>query len=1067
MLTQEEIRARLRAIPLFASLTAAEAQRLVERLAERDVAPGEMVLKQGDQGDRMFIIDRGAVQVFATGFDGADVVLARLEKGQWFGEQSLLPGATLRRNASVRALESARLLELRRDALLEALDQHSEILQRLKFEGDEQKAFRATRLREGVFKGLASAAGADGYKIEHFPAGTAVIRQGDPGERVHLVLTGRAQVKQVKDGKEEVLSVLLPGQYFGELAILNEAPRSATVEALDDLETVSLDGGWFRAAHRSNPALRSLMDSLKSMYLLPRKGLLTLQTGVLDGKPTLTALHTLPDNRRIMTTRLVATSALTSRVLGAPAGEKVAFERGDAFRELEVADGKIVGLEAVGDWSQLGEVLGFVLDGTPVEEWRIALFREKGDLRTEDPQPLYEDTEVICACTQTTCGQIQRAIAGGCHALDDVAKKTHCTLVCGGCAPLVRELLGESSLAPARVVETIVHTPDMRTFRIKPSHGGVKPFLPGQHLVIQARIDNRWIQRPYTLTSVPDAGDCYDVTVKREPQGIFSRWLFDRMRPDSLLRVSDPAGEYVLPHEQATDVVCLVGGIGMTPALAMARALAAKPRGFRLHIDYSESTGDRFVCKDELEALPARHPSISVNLRTTRAQGRINQAQVKELVTRFPDAVYYLCGGEAFMTSVAELLRSCGVPQERIRVEVFTVAGERPDAKPAAPVAPRVEDAQQRPTSPLEAARGLLKRFYDEAGAPTAFEPRWRQVESEIKNTGTYVQTFEELAHSARVAWRNSIRCIGRMYWEGLAVRDFRNARTEDEMFQAIFSHIELATNGGNLRPVMTVFPPRGTDGTAPRVWSPQLFRYAAYAQAGGKVLGDPANVELTEVALALGWRPPETRTPFDLLPIIVQVPGKKPVARDIPKHLVMEIPIVHPELAWFADLGLKWYALPAVSAMLFDTGVVQYPAAPFNGWYMGTEIGARNFGDTNRYDLLPLVARRLGLDTSKDRTLWRDRALVELNIAVLYSYEIAGVTMMDHHAASQSFNKFEGIEARAGRPVYGKWAWLVPPISGSAVSVFHQDWPDIEIKPNYYYQPDPWKDDLSWRQSS
>src|SRR6185369_11746284 len=120
----------------------------------------------------------------------------------------------------------------------------------------------------------------------------------------------------------------------------------------------------------------------------------------------------------------------------------------------------------------------------------------------------------------------------------------------------------------------------------------------------------------------------------------------------------------------------------------------------------------------------------------------------------------------------------------------------------------------------------------------------------------------------------------------------------------------------------------------------------------------------------------------------------------------------------------------------------------------MGTEIGARNFGDTYRYNLLPIVAQKMGLDTSTDRTLWRDRVLVELNVAVLHSYERAGVTMMDHHAASHSFDKFEQFERDAGRPVYARWNWLVPPISGSAVTVFHRDsWQDIELKPCYVHQ--------------
>jgi nitric-oxide synthase len=99
-----------------------------------------------------------------------------------------------------------------------------------------------------------------------------------------------------------------------------------------------------------------------------------------------------------------------------------------------------------------------------------------------------------------------------------------------------------------------------------------------------------------------------------------------------------------------------------------------------------------------------------------------------------------------------------------------------------------------------------------------------------------------------------------------------------------------------------------------------------------------------------------------------------------------------------------------------------------------------------------------MGLDTSSDRTLWRDRALVELNVAVLYSFEKAGVKIMDHHAASQAFMKFDEQESRAGRTTHARWSWIVPPISGSATPVFHHEWSDVEIKPNYVAQPEPWK---------
>ncbi len=54
----------------------------------------------------------------------------------------------------------------------------------------------------------------------------------------------------------------------------------------------------------------------------------------------------------------------------------------------------------------------------------------------------------------------------------------------------------------------------------------------------------------------------------------------------------------------------------------------------------------------------------------------------------------------------------------------------------------------------------------------------------------------------------------------------------------------------------------------------------------------------------------------------------------------------------WFEALGLRWYALPAVSNVGLDVGGIEFPAIPFSGWYMGTEIG-RDLGDANRYNML------------------------------------------------------------------------------------------------------------------
>ena len=79
-------------------------------------------------------------------------------------------------------------------------------------------------------------------------------------------------------------------------------------------------------------------------------------------------------------------------------------------------------------------------------------------------------------------------------------------------------------------------------------------------------------------------------------------------------------------------------------------------------------------------------------------------------------------------------------------------------------------------------------------------------------------------------------------------VYDARHAATPREMFEAIKTHLEYATNGGNLRSVITIFPQRKEPNKDFRVWNSQLIRYAGYAQADGTVIGDPANVDFTEV---------------------------------------------------------------------------------------------------------------------------------------------------------------------------------------------------------------------------
>lgn len=345
----------------------------------------------------------------------------------------------------------------------------------------------------------------------------------------------------------------------------------------------------------------------------------------------------------------------------------------------------------------------------------------------------------------------------------------------------------------------------------------------------------------------------------------------------------------------------------------------------------------------------------------------------------------------------------------------------------------------------------FIQLFYKETNkSDEELAVRLAQINKEIEVEGSYSQTEDELTYGAKVAWRNSNKCIGRLFWQSLHVIDKRELEDEESIFQALLEHMQFATNRGRVRPTITIFSPNRV-----RIWNHQLIRYAGYETADG-IMGDSDSIAFTKVCEKLGWRGSNGR--FDVLPLVIQLDGKSPTVFDIPKEYILEVPLRHPEYEWFKNLELKWYAVPMISSMKLEIGGVTYPAAPFNGWYMGTEIGARNLADDFRYNMLPTIAEKMDLNVKSNASLWKDRALVELNAAVLYSFKEDGVSIVDHHTAAQQFKKFEEIEQRADREVTGNWSWLIPPMAPAATHIFHKPYDNKKVTPNYFYQDQPFK---------
>ena len=97
------------------------------------------------------------------------------------------------------------------------------------------------------------------------------------------------------------------------------------------------------------------------------------------------------------------------------------------------------------------------------------------------------------------------------------------------------------------------------------------------------------------------------------------------------------------------------------------------------------------------------------------------------------------------------------------------------------------EKLNSNQSSIISEAAEYLKLFYTEQNIPIAkMEERLAEICCEVQQTGTYWQTEAEITYGAQLAWRNSTRCIGRIFWQSLIVRDLRHLSTAEEIFEAI-----------------------------------------------------------------------------------------------------------------------------------------------------------------------------------------------------------------------------------------------------------------------------------------
>jgi ferredoxin-NADP reductase/DMSO/TMAO reductase YedYZ heme-binding membrane subunit len=288
------------------------------------------------------------------------------------------------------------------------------------------------------------------------------------------------------------------------------------------------------------------------------------------------------------------------------------------------------------------------------------------------------------------------------------------------------------------VVALVRETPDVKTFRLMTPDRSPLPFtyLPGQYLNLQLEIEGQTVRRSYTIASSPTRTEACELTIKREPEGLVSRYLHDHVSVGSRLRVTAPAGRFTFTGDEAPAVLLIAGGVGITPLMSMVRALTDRAWTGDIYFLVIAKSRSDLIFHDEIESLRQRFPNLHVGTSLTRAEtdaewmglrGRANAHLLETFAPNIRTLPVYLCGPNPMMDATRELLLEMGLTAKQIQTEAFVspgVAGH-PEMETTADALPEIAPAatSSSPSKPATRSTGLATVTFARSQAEATIAP--------------------------------------------------------------------------------------------------------------------------------------------------------------------------------------------------------------------------------------------------------------------------------------------------------------------------------------------------------
>lgn len=239
------------------------------------------------------------------------------------------------------------------------------------------------------------------------------------------------------------------------------------------------------------------------------------------------------------------------------------------------------------------------------------------------------------------------------------------------------------------VAERIRESSTITSFVLQPEDGGpVMRHKPGQYLTFRLFAEGKpEMKRNYSISCGPNS-ESYRISVKREATGQGgSRFLHDQVRVGDVLEATPPAGDFFLSERPERPVILLSGGVGLTPMVSMAEAIARDHPQLDAHYVHGTICSETHAMDKHVRALADVNPRIRVTTFYSNALeddrlGKTHDADGMVTIdwlranTPLHEADVFLCGPKPFLRAFVSGLSLAGVPSSRIHYEFFGPADE-------------------------------------------------------------------------------------------------------------------------------------------------------------------------------------------------------------------------------------------------------------------------------------------------------------------------------------------------------------------------------------------------------